>query len=87
LVSYHALGHDLCVLALPVLLLASQLKSKIIAASWRRPVIIVGLALLLFSPLPLVLVMRYNRLALLGWALLLCFVGMAEELKARPQPA
>jgi hypothetical protein len=77
LVSYHGLGYDLCVLALPALLLVGQLGKKIIAASWTGAAICAGLAVLLFSPLQLVLLMRYNRLALLGWALLLCFAGLA----------
>jgi hypothetical protein len=76
LVSYHGLGYDLCVLALPALLLVGQLGKKIIAASWTGAAICAGLAVLLFSPLQLVLLMRYNRLALLGWALLLCFAGL-----------
>ncbi|MGP0020936.1 MAG: glycosyltransferase family 87 protein [Candidatus Sulfotelmatobacter sp.] len=84
LVSYHGLGYDLCVLALPVLLVAGQLGHKIRWASWTGMGISAGLAALLFSPLPLVLLMRYNRLALLGWALLLCFVSLAGELRSRP---
>ena len=87
LVSYHGLGYDLCVLALPVLLIAGELGSKIRRTSWTGMAISAGLAVLLFSPLPLVLLMRYNRLALLGWALLLCFVGLAGELRRRPLPA
>jgi hypothetical protein len=83
LVSYHGLGYDLCVLALPALLLAGWLKERIRSSPWTRPTIIAGLAVLLFSPLQLVLLMRYNRLALLGWAVLLCFVGLAGELGSR----
>jgi hypothetical protein len=84
LVSYHGLGYDLCVLALPVLLIAGQLGNKIRFASWTGMAISAGLAALLFSPLPLVLLMRYNRLALLGWAVLLCFASLAGELRSRP---
>lgn len=83
LVSYHALAHDLCVLALPVLLLLGWLSSSMTPTSWTRPTIIAGLAVLLFSPLQLVLLMRYNRLALLAWAVLLCFAGVAGELRLR----
>jgi hypothetical protein len=86
LVSYHGLGYDLCVLALPVLLIGGQLGSNIRRASWTGMGIRVGLAVLLFSPLALVLLMRYNRLALLGWALLICFVSLAGELRSRPLP-
>jgi hypothetical protein len=84
LVSYHGLGYDLCVLALPLLLVGGQLGSKIRLVSRSGLAISVGMAVLLFSPLALVLLMRYNRLALLGWALVLCFVGLAGELRARP---
>ncbi len=43
----------------------------------------VNLFIPLTRPLQLVLLMRYNRLALLGWAVLLCFVGLAGELGSR----
>jgi hypothetical protein len=82
LVSYHGLGYDLCVLAIPVLLVAGQLGKRIRLAGWSGLAIGAGLAALLFSPLPLVLLMRYNRLALFGWALLLCFAGLARELQS-----
>jgi hypothetical protein len=87
LVSYHGLGYDLCVLALPVLLVAGQLGKSIRLFSWSGMAISAGLAVLLFSPLALILLMRYNRLALLGWALLLCFAGLAGELRSRPLSA
>jgi Glycosyltransferase family 87 len=83
LVSYHALAHDLSVLALPVLLLLGWLSRSMTGSSWTRPTIMAGLAFLIFSPLQLVLLMRYNRLAWLGWAVLLCFAGVAGELRFR----
>jgi len=85
LVSYHGLGYDLCLLALPLLLVAGQLGNRIRLTSWTGAAISAGLAVLLFSPLQLVLLMRYNRLALIGWALLLCFVGLAAQLRSRPR--
>lgn len=95
LVSYHGLGYDLCVLALPVLLLAGWLRARWPRAgwlkagswssTWTRPTVIAGLAVLLFSPLQLVLLMRHNRLGFLGWAVLLCFVGLAGEMRLRTQ--
>ncbi len=81
LVSYHALAHDLSVLALPVLLLLGWLSRSMTGSSWTRPATMAGLAVLFFSPLQLVLLMRYNRLALLAWAVLLCFAGVAGELE------
>lgn len=85
LVSYHALGYDLCVLALPVLLLAGELKDRKMFATWKWVSILVGMVILLLSPLQLVLLMRYNRLALLGWAVLLCFIGLAGEVRSRDE--
>ena len=85
LVSYHSLGYDLSVLALPALLLAGWIEKNLSFDTWARWTIITGLALLLFSPLQMVLLMRYNRLALLAWALLMCFVGTAEELRSGTQ--
>jgi hypothetical protein len=85
LVSYHALGYDLCVLALPLLLLAGELNDREVFNTWTRSAIITGMMMLLFSPLQLVLLMRYNHLALLGWAVLLCFIGLSVELRSRTQ--
>jgi hypothetical protein len=86
LVSYHALGYDLCMLALPVLLLYGRVKDTSSLRIWPRWALIASLAGLLFSPLQLLLLMRYNRLALLGWVVLLAFVGIAGELRSRRQP-
>jgi len=83
LVSYHGLGYDLCILALPVLLIVGSLKDGVTGKTWSRLAMIAGLGVLLFSPLQLVLLMRYNHLAFLGWAVLLCFVGLAGELRSR----
>ncbi len=87
LVSYHGLGYDLSILALPILLLYGGLKDSVSSGSWPRSwsrgMIVASLAVLLFSPLQLVLLMRYNRLALMGWAVLLVFVGIAGELRSR----
>ena len=80
LVSYHGLGYDLCVLVLPMLLIAGQVPQNIRPTTWTGAAIIAGMTLLLFSPLQLVLLMKYNRLALLGWALVLCFLGLLGEL-------
>jgi len=85
-VSYHGLGYDLCVLALPVLLVAGNLRNNVQSGSWTAVAIISGSIFLLCSPLLLVLLMRYNRLAWLGWPLLLCFIGLAGELRRRMQP-
>ncbi len=87
LVSYHALESDLCVLAIPVLLLTGCLNETSASRTWTRFAIISGLAVLLFSPLHLILIMRYSRLALVGWFILMCFVGLSGELRGRLQPS
>jgi hypothetical protein len=87
LVSYHGLGYDLCILALPVLLIVGgSLQAGIASNTWTRRTITVGVVVLLFSPLQLVLLMRYNHLALIGWGVLLCFVGLAGDLSSRSRP-
>jgi hypothetical protein len=71
LVSYHAMGYDLSMLLLPVFLMSDQLLHEGRSNGWPAIVIACGIALLFFSPLQLLLLMRYNRLALLGWVLLI----------------
>jgi hypothetical protein len=83
LVSYHSLGYDLSILALPMLLLAGWLGDQQSAANWTRAAILVGWLFLLFSPLQLIFLLHHNHLALLGLALLLCFAGMVGELASR----
>lgn len=90
LVSYHALGYDLCVLAVPVLLLATWLEAGRPEDGYgssvgSRSTIVAGLAILLFSPLQLVLLMHYNQMALIGWGVMLCFVGLVGALRLTGQ--
>jgi hypothetical protein len=85
LVSYHALESDLCVLAIPILMLAGWLNETMGSRRWTPLAIIASLAVLLFSPLQLVLIMRYSRLAYVGWAVLMGFVGLSGELRVRLQ--
>jgi len=88
LVSYHSLGYDLSILALPMLLLTAWLGDGRSAANWTRTAILVGWLFLLFSPLQLILLLHRNHLGVLGLALLACFAGMVGELAARNrQPA
>ena len=83
LVSYHSLGYDLCILALPMVLLAGWLTSDKATVKWTRSAILVGWLFLLFSPLQLVLLLHHNHLGWLGLALLLCFAGLVRELASR----
>ncbi len=84
LVSYHGLGYDLCILALPIVLLGATLKNTA-TFTWTQSINLTALAGLLFAPLHLVLLLRYNHLALIGWFVLLAFVGIAGELRSRVQ--
>ncbi len=83
LVSYHALGHDLCILFLPLLLLAHSLPTSRSEAGWARFAILAGAIVLLSSPLDLVLLIRYNRFAWIALAELACLVGLAREIRSR----
>ena len=85
LVSYHSLGYDLSILALPMLLLAAWLGDSRSTANWTRTTILVGWLFLLFSPLQLILLLHRNHLGVLGLALLVCFAGMVGELARRKQ--
>jgi hypothetical protein len=87
LVSYHGLGYDLSILILPIFLLANELLGKEKIRRWPDVLTIAAIAVLFFSPLQLVLLMRSNRLALMGWAVLVLFVGIAgQPLSNSPTP-
>lgn len=79
LVSYHALGYDLCVLLLALLLVIPLLQGEGSGRECPRRAVFAGWILLLFSPLQLVLLMRYNRLGWISIAVLLCFFGLQAE--------
>jgi hypothetical protein len=89
LVSYHALGYDLSMIMLPVLLLANELlgKDKDKVRAWSDFLTIAAIAALFFSPLELVLLMRSNRLALMGWAVLSLLCGTAGQISLRSRQA
>jgi len=83
IVSYHSLGYDLSILLLPVVLLVQELKKGSQPREWSRIVIMVAVAVLFFSPLQLLLLLRFNHLALVGWAAFLLLVGIAAQISAR----
>jgi hypothetical protein len=83
LVSYHCLGYDLSILMLPILLLANELLGEGTVRGLPNLLTIAAIAVLFFSPLQLVLLMRSNRLALMGWVLLVWLFGIAGELSSR----
>jgi hypothetical protein len=77
-VSYHLLSYDLSLLVLPLLVLANQL----LGGGWRtwpRVLIIAAVSALFFSP-GLLILMRNNRLAWMGWAVMLLMGGVAGQI-------
>jgi len=86
-VSYHSLAYDLSILFLPILLLVNEERSLRRLRSWPDWVTICALAVLFFSPPQLLLLLRFNRLALLGWPLLLWMIGIAAQISARTRHA
>ncbi len=87
LVSYHGLGYDLSMLMLPILLLANEVLGRGAARGWPDFLTVAAIAVLFFSPLQLVLLMRSNRLALMGWAVLSLFCGIACQMSLRSREA
>jgi hypothetical protein len=81
LVSYHALRHDLSILVLPVFLLADELLDENRLGRW--PSLAAVAAIIFFSPLQLVLSMRYNLLGIFGGILVLCLFGIARLISLR----
>jgi hypothetical protein len=81
LVSYHALRHDLSILVLPIFLLADELLDEKRLGGWPSAAA-VG-AIIFFSPLQLVLSMRYNLLGIFGGVLVLCLFGIARLISLR----
>jgi hypothetical protein len=83
LVSYHTLGYDLSLLMLPIVLLANELLGKGRFRGWPDFLTAGAIAVLFFSPLQLVLLMRGNRLALMGWVVLSLLFGIAGQMSLR----
>ena len=85
LVSYHALRHDLSILVLPIFLLADELLDENRLGRW--PIVAAVTAMVFFSPLQLVLSMRYNLLGIFGGVLVLCLFGIAQLISLRTAEA
>lgn len=84
IVSYHSLGYDLSILLLPILLVVGREPGASRFREWPGWLIIFAVAVLFFSPLQLFLLLRSNRLALVGWAVLLLMVGIAGQISRLP---
>lgn len=83
LVGYHVLPHDLCLLLLPVLLVANHFPE--LAQSGKRIALLAPIGVLFFTPVHMLLWFRYGQFSLLAPVLLLWWWGIAQEISAGSQ--
>lgn len=83
LVSYHTLGYDLSILMLAVLLVANELLSGEPGSRWPVLLMLSGILTLFLSPVLLILLMKYQSLALAGWAVLFATCGIFWQISRR----
>ena len=76
LVSYHGYVQDLSLLFLVLLLTLDVLIARPPLTTWSRRLVLVCLAVLLFSPIYLVLILRFRKLQVLTPVLLMLFLGL-----------
>lgn len=87
ILSYHVLAHDLCLLLLPLLLLANDFIEHGFPKSGRRIAILAPMVVLFLSPLLMLLWFRYGEFSLLASVLLLWFFGISRELSIEKSKA
>ena len=80
ILSYHVLAHDLCLLLLPLLLLANDFFEHGFPITDRRIAMLTPMLVLFLSPLLMLLWFRYGEFSLLAPVLLLWFYGISREL-------
>lgn len=85
LVAYHGLAYDLCIVGFACLLLLDFHHNQSPPRPWTRALTFIGLAGLFFSPLQMILLIRYNRLGWLAWALFAATAGVAGEILLSPR--
>ena len=85
LVSYHAYVQDLSLLFLVLLLALDVLMARPALTTWTRKVLLFCLAILFFSPIYLVLILRFGNLQVLTPLLLLLFFSLVGAIAA-PRP-
>jgi hypothetical protein len=83
LVSYHAYAYDLSLLFLPVLLLVGELSEKAWSRDWSRIAVLSSICLLFFTPLQMILWLRFGALSLLALILLVLAWGIDCEIRAQ----
>lgn len=87
ILSYHVLAHDLCLLLLPLLLLANDFIEHGFPKAGRRIAILAPMVVLFLSPLLMLLWFRYGEFSLLASVLLLWFYGIGRELSTEKSNA
>ncbi len=81
LVSYHALGYDLCILIPTALLLVQWLRGK--PCNGKSVHIALGLAVLFFPPPQMILLIGHNQFGWLAWAVIAMTIGVAQSILAQ----
>lgn len=83
LISYHVVSYDLSMLLLPVALLTNSLLAEDRLRTVAAGLVGFGIVALFLSPLQLYLSLRHKQYALMAFAFLVWWVGIAGELSAR----
>ncbi len=79
LVGYHVVSYDLSMLLIPMALISDQLL-RMTHPSFSRKSLMVAVGILFFSPLQLLLSLRYKDFALMALVLLFLFFGIASQI-------
>jgi hypothetical protein len=82
LISYHLYVHDLSPLFLALVLVLEILLSRPAIPKWTRRTLWVCIAILFFSPLYLVLSLRYGQLRLMAVVLIVLFLALLSLLRS-----
>jgi hypothetical protein len=83
LLSYHVLAHDLCLLLLPLLLLANDFDKSGLPRGGRGIALLGPMIVLFLSPVQMLLWFRFGKFSLIAAVLLLWFYGISRELSDR----
>ena len=87
LVSYHVLAHDLCLLLLPLLLVANDFYKSASPRGGNRIALVGPMIVLFLSPVQMLLWFQLGQFGLLAVVLLLWFYGISRELSDRAAAA
>jgi hypothetical protein len=82
LISYHLYVHDLSPLFLALVLVLEMLLSQPAIPKWTRRILWICIAILFFSPLYLVLSLRYSQLRLMAIVLVVLFLALLSLMRS-----